>query len=76
MINLTVYIDGKICLDILTKEWTAIYDVFTILTSIQTLLTDPNPESPANAEAARLFSDNKTEYYKKVKDCVENSWKV
>jgi len=46
------------------------------LASIQSLLTDPNVESPANAEAAKLFSENIQEYYKKVRECVENSWKA
>jgi ubiquitin-conjugating enzyme E2 A len=76
MFHPNVYHTGKICLDILTKEWSPIYDVATILTSIQSLLSDPNPESPANAEAAKLFSENKPEYEKRVKECVENSWKA
>uniref|UniRef100_A0A6B2LNC5 UBC core domain-containing protein n=1 Tax=Arcella intermedia TaxID=1963864 RepID=A0A6B2LNC5_9EUKA len=69
-----VYADGSICLDILQKQWSPIFDVLAILTSIQSLLTDPNPSSPANAEAARLFETDKTEYYKRVKDVVEQSW--
>jgi len=69
-----VYADGAICLDILQKQWTPIYDTVAILTSIQSLLTDPNPDSPANAEAARLFSENKREYHRRVRRCVENSW--
>lgn len=45
-----VYANGDICLDILNKQWTPIYDIGSILTSIQSLLTDPNPSSPANGE--------------------------
>jgi ubiquitin-conjugating enzyme E2 A len=74
MYHPNIYADGKICLDILTNQWSPIYDVHTVLTSIQSLLSDPNPDSPANAEAARLYTENVQEYYKKVKDCVENSW--
>jgi len=74
MYHPNIYSDGKICLDILTNQWSPIYDVHTVLTSIQSLLSDPNPDSPANAEAARLYTENVQEYYKKVKDCVENSW--
>lgn len=48
--------------------------VAAILTSIQSLLCDPNPNSPANAEAARLFAENKREYNRRVKDVVERSW--
>ncbi|KAJ3447964.1 ubiquitin-conjugating enzyme e2 [Anaeramoeba flamelloides] len=69
-----VYSDGRICLDILKSSWSPIYDVSSILTSIQSLLTDPNPRSPANIEAARLFEQNKREYYRKVKQIVEESW--
>jgi len=69
-----VYADGSICLDILQKHWSPIYDIAAILTSIQSLLCDPNPASPANAEAARLFETDKTEYTRRVKDIVEQSW--
>lgn len=46
-----------------------------ILTSIQSLLTDPNPASPANGEAARLYTENKREYDRRVREVVEQSWK-
>ena len=44
-----VYNDGGICLDILQNQWSPIYDICSILTSIQSLLCDPNPNSPANS---------------------------
>lgn len=69
-----IYQDGSICLDILQNQWSPIYDVSAILTSIQSLLTDPNPNSPANSEAARLYTENKRVYEKKVKEMVEKSW--
>ena len=72
--NNSVYADGSICLDILQNNWSPIYDVAAILTSIQSLLTDPNPNSPANSEAARLFTENKEEYIRKVKMFVGKSW--
>ena len=70
----TVYNDGSICLDILQNKWSPIFDISAILTSIRSLLSDPNPDSPANAEAARLFIENKREYNKKVQETVELSW--
>lgn len=76
MFHPNIYADGKICLDILTNNWSPIYDVHAILTSIQSLLSDPNPDSPANAEASRLYTENIQEYFKRVKECVESSWKV
>lgn len=69
-----VYADGSICLDILGNAWSPIYDVAAILTSIQSLLSDPNPASPANAEAAQLFQDNRREYNRKVREVVEATW--
>lgn len=74
MSNFAVYADGGICLDILQNQWSPIYDIAAILTSIQSLLCDPNPNSPANSEAARLFQENKREYSRKVKEIVEKSW--
>ena len=35
--------------------------------SLQSLLDDPNPASPLNAEAAQLWSENKKLYTEKVK---------
>ena len=70
-----VYSNGRICLDVLNNQWSPIYDVQIILESLQSLLDDPNPTSPANAEAAKLFVENKKEYKKRVLECVENSWK-
>lgn len=34
-----VYADGSICLDILQNQWSPIYDVAAVLTSIQVRLT-------------------------------------
>jgi hypothetical protein len=59
MFHPNIYNDGGICLDILQNQWSPIYDVSAILTSIQSLLCDPNPNSPANSEAARLYSECK-----------------
>lgn len=66
--------DGVVCLDILQKNWSPIYDVSAVLTSVQSLLSDPNCTSPANNDAAKLFIDNRREYNKKVKEVVQKSW--
>lgn len=70
----TVYADGSICLDILQQKWSPTYNIVGILTSIQSLLDEPNPNSPANAVAAKLFCENKREYERRVRECVEESW--
>ena len=58
MFHPNVYANGELCLDILQNRWSPTYDVAAILTSIQSLLHDPNPNSPANAEAAQLYREN------------------
>jgi len=56
---------GNICLDILKDKWSALYDVRTILLSIQSLLGDPNNDSPLNGQAATLWIDQ-VAYKKKL----------
>ncbi|PVU93559.1 hypothetical protein BB561_003204 [Smittium simulii] len=48
---------GNICLDILKEEWSAVYNVQTILLSLQSLLGEPNPASPLNVDAAKLWEN-------------------
>jgi len=74
MFHPNIYNDGQICLDILQNQWSPIYDISAILTSIQSLLCDPNPSSPANSEASRLYNENRREYNRRVREIVEQSW--
>lgn len=74
MFHPNIYNDGSICLDILKNQWSPIYDVWAVLTSIRSLLSDPNPNSPANHEAALLFTENRVEYNRRVQECIEQSW--
>lgn len=43
MFHPNVYNNGELCLDILQNRWSPTYDVMAILTSVQSLLNDPNP---------------------------------
>lgn len=54
---------GNICLDILKEKWSAAYSVKTLLVSLQSLLGEPNNDSPLNGYAAKLW-DNQEEYKK------------
>ncbi|XP_060871150.1 probable ubiquitin-conjugating enzyme E2 C [Metopolophium dirhodum] len=49
------FASGAICLDILKEKWSAMYDVKAILISLQSLLGEPNNESPLNVKAAQLW---------------------
>ncbi len=69
------YIDGNICVDMLQDKWTPQYDVKSIILSIVLLLREPNPDSPANAAAAKMFVHSFDEFKMKVRENVERSWK-
>eukprot|EP00170_Pyropia_yezoensis_P004117 contig_16994_g4128 len=73
MFHPNVYSDGTLCLDIIQDRWSPIFTVNTILTSIQSLLTDPNASSPANPEAAQLFNTDMDAYKKRVRRCAAQS---
>ena len=80
MFHPNIYNNGNICLDsilspiiVLQKQWSPIYDVWAVLTSIRSLLADPNPSSPANVEAAQIFASNKMEYERRVSEVVSLS---
>jgi ubiquitin-conjugating enzyme E2 A len=71
-----VYTNGKVCLDVLKSQWSAIYDVMSILICCRSLLSDPNPASPANPEAAAMFESDRREYLRRVRLAVEESWRT
>ncbi|KAK9452316.1 ubiquitin-conjugating enzyme/RWD-like protein [Limtongia smithiae] len=62
MFHPNVDMAGHICLDILKEKWSAVYNVQTILLSLQSLLGEPNNASPLNAQAAELWDGNPAEY--------------
>ena len=48
--------------------------VLGVLISLQSLLDDPNCDSPANSEAATLYTKNRNRYDELVNVCVRDSW--
>jgi ubiquitin-conjugating enzyme E2 C len=62
---------GNICLDILKEKWSAVYNVQTVLLSLQSLLGEPNNDSPLNLAAAEMW-DKKEEF----KEQVLKVWKT
>lgn len=69
-----VYRDGKICVDILQGEWSPAQNIRTILISIRSLLMDPNPNSPANRDAATLYKKSNEMYNQKVVDFLKQNY--
>ncbi|KAL9596432.1 MAG: hypothetical protein Q9219_005816 [cf. Caloplaca sp. 3 TL-2023] len=70
-----VYPSGTVCLSILNEEegWKPAITIKQILLGIQDLLNDPNPESPAQAEAYNLFKKDRHAYDKKIKQIVKEN---
>mmetsp|Transcript_28241 Transcript_28241/g.72002 ORF Transcript_28241/g.72002 Transcript_28241/m.72002 type:complete len:157 (-) Transcript_28241:513-983(-) len=73
MFHPNVYSDGTLCMDIIQDQWSPCHNICTILTSIQSLLTDPNTASPANADAAQMYAGDRTAYNKKVRRLAQKS---
>jgi len=75
-----VYHDGKLCISILHEgkdetgyeheldRWRPINNIRTVFISIISLLHDPNADSAANLDAAKLWRDNREGYNKRIKD--------
>lgn len=64
--KLVFFFSNEYCLNIKIEILT--------LFPFQSLLSDPNPNSPANSMAAQLYKENRREYEKRVKACVEQSF--
>ena len=43
------------------------------MSSVQSLLCDPNVDSPANPDAARLYTSDRKAYNRRVRKCAEKS---
>ena len=64
-----VYPSGTVCLSILNEDedWRPGITVKQMLIGIQDLLNNPNPHSPAQAEAYQMFLNNKENYKRRVR---------
>lgn len=81
-----VYPDGTVCISILhepgddqygyeraEERWLPVHTVESIMLSVISMLASPNPDSPANVEAAREYRDAYANFCKKVQRCVRKS---
>ena len=55
------------------ERWRPILGVEQILVSVLSMLSDPNLDSPANIDAAKMLRDDPKAFRRKVRQCVERS---
>lgn len=85
-----IYPNGELCISILhppeedkygyeaaSERWSPVQSPESILLSVISLFEDPNDESPANVEAARLLREEREgkhkEFSKRCRKCVRES---
>jgi len=70
-----VYPSGTVCLSILNEDegWKPAITLKDILLGVQSLLDEPNPDSPAQADAYTLFKKDIEAYKKKIKQVVRDN---
>jgi ubiquitin-conjugating enzyme E2 I len=75
-----VYPSGTICLSILNEEteenkpgWKPSITLKQILLGIQTLLDEPNLDSPAQAEAFNTYKKDRAAYDRKIRFIVKDN---
>ncbi|UJR24005.1 hypothetical protein I4U23_026970 [Adineta vaga] len=59
---------GDICLDILHDKWLPVLTIRTVLLSLCSLLTDPNPEHGLDNEILNVYRTNKKQYEENAKE--------
>ncbi|KAL8943323.1 MAG: hypothetical protein Q9211_001018 [Gyalolechia sp. 1 TL-2023] len=78
-----VYPSGLVCISILhapgedpnhyeqaSERWSPIQSVEKILISVMSMLAEPNDESPANVEAAKMWRERRKEYEERIRRSV------
>ncbi|KXS13767.1 ubiquitin-conjugating enzyme [Gonapodya prolifera JEL478] len=81
-----IYPDGRVCISILhapgedpnmyessSERWSPVQSVEKILLSVVSMLAEPNDESPANVDAAKLFRTDRKAYEERVRKNAQES---
>ena len=64
---------GRICLDILKDKWSPMLCIQTVLTSIQALLSTPNPDDPLANDVAEHWKKDEKDAKRTAKEWTEIS---
>ena len=81
-----IHEDGKVCISILhapgedatgyeksEERWSPVQSIEKVLISVLSMLAEPNDESPANVDAAKMWRDDRTMFNKKCEENVKIS---
>mmetsp|Transcript_19159 Transcript_19159/g.26816 ORF Transcript_19159/g.26816 Transcript_19159/m.26816 type:complete len:166 (+) Transcript_19159:76-573(+) len=81
-----VYPNGEVCISILhppvedpthyeniNERWSPVQSIEKILISVMSMIAEPNDESPANVEAAKMWRTDRKTFSEKAKHCVAKS---
>ena len=64
--------NGEICLDILHSQWSPVLTTRTLLISLCSLLTDPNPEHGLNKEALNIYRIDQHKFQQIARQWTQN----
>ncbi|CAK9292115.1 unnamed protein product [Gordionus sp. m RMFG-2023] len=86
MFHPNIYKDGKVCISILhtpgddpmgyessSERWSPVQSIEKILLSVISMLAEPNDESAANVDAAKMWRENRNEFKEKAKRIVKST---
>ncbi|KAF7901933.1 uncharacterized protein EAF01_007231 [Botrytis porri] len=59
---------GAICLDTLSSAWSPVLTIKSALLSLQSLLSEPEPKDPQDAEVATMLINHPKEFREKARD--------
>jgi len=81
-----IYPDGRVCISILhppgndplgyessNERWSPVQSIEKILLSVMSMLAEPNTESPANVDAAKMWREDRQAFKKKACSSVRKS---
>ena len=60
--------DGSICSDVLAEGWSPQLKISEVLLTIRTLLAEPNPDNPLEAEIANQYKNDRSAFNKQAKE--------